>query len=218
MAFAGNKAALYLTGKALTTTSEAMTDSGDGLRFKVSNPAKGFWDWTQAVEVYEGGTPVAPSSYKVNYLFGEVVFNSAPSGAVTADFGYLPSYQFAKGREVEFERSYEELDATVFMDEDEQKIYGLGDVNGSITSLDIFYNPIGSGESSLRQIVQDREFVILSYKPHVEEAYEIRAVIMFDTLTLEQAVDSIVEGTVSFVGAGPRSLGGAQVVMEFSNT
>jgi hypothetical protein len=41
------------------------------------------------VNVYLDGTLVNPMSYKINFLTGQVIFPSAPTGAVTADFDYF---------------------------------------------------------------------------------------------------------------------------------
>lgn len=77
----GNSARLYKganTGTAMTT--EAMTDSGDGLRFRITNRIKRYWDDTATFTVYDNGTPVATSGYTIEYPGGEVVFTSTRAG------------------------------------------------------------------------------------------------------------------------------------------
>jgi hypothetical protein len=68
-------------------TTEAMTDSGDGLTFYIADPAKRFWDSTHTTVVYVNATPTAAT---IQYAGGRVTFASSQAGAtVTASGGYF---------------------------------------------------------------------------------------------------------------------------------
>lgn len=87
VATAGYQAGLFIASPAsVSMTNEAMTDSGDHTTFNVTNEAHGCWDGSQAFTVQtapDGSTwsTANPSTYTIHYAIGQVVFNSAVSGA-----------------------------------------------------------------------------------------------------------------------------------------
>lgn len=216
-ATAGYRADLFVTGAALSMTGESMSDTGDGVTYEVATAARDVWNWRAPLIVKVDGSTVSASTYNVNYLFGQVVFNSAPGGTVTVDGEFLPKYRFALGREASFDDTVEELDITVFQDDHIQRMYGLADVEGSLTGLSLLNEEIGTGEKTLREVLKDRDFIVLSYSPDSEQTFTQRAVIMFTNASLSAAVDGLVESTLDFQGAAPRDMTGEQVSVEYKS-
>ena len=108
---------------------------------------------------------------------------------------------------------------TVFGDTNTKRIHGLADVTGSVTSLQLLnveLDGVGGSEDTLSEILKNREFVVLSYKPDSAGSFEMRAVIMFTSESLAQAVDGLAEASLSFVGAAPRGLAGNQVIFSYA--
>lgn len=107
--------------KAATThtdmTTEAMTDTGDGLTFKITNRAKMAWDATHAFTVYDGGSPVAASGYTINYPVGEVVFTGSHTGdTITVTGAYFAIDKTYKTDDAELTRDFDEEDITAHGD------------------------------------------------------------------------------------------------------
>lgn len=77
------------TGTAMT--GEVMTDSGDGLRFRVTNRSKRYFDDTATWVFYNNGVAINASDIDhVEYPGGEVVFKSSKTGrTITADGKYF---------------------------------------------------------------------------------------------------------------------------------
>lgn len=222
VATAGNKAALFLTGASLVMTNEAMVEVNT-TTFDVVNVAKNIWDWREPLileeDVASVWTPVDASTYEFRQLFGRVVFNASATGRTFRISGrYLPKYTFALAREVSWEETHAELDVTTFGDESVRRIYGLADVTGSVQSLSLLDTPldgVGGTQKELRELLKDREFVVLSYQPHEENPFTQRAVVMFTAQALSSSVDDLVEASLEFAGAAPKVLGG-QVGVQYS--
>lgn len=211
MAIAGYNADLFVTGEALGMVGESLSDSGDGVTYEVVSGSRDIWDWTSTLTVKVGGSAVSASTYEVNYLFGTVVFDSSPAGAVTVDGQYLPKYQFAQAREVSYNDTTADLDSTVFKDTHIQRTPGLQDIEGSVEALQLLDTAIGAGESTLNEILHGRDFIVFSYSPDADASFTRRAIIMFTSQSLSTPVDDLSTSTCSFSGAAPRDFAGAQV-------
>jgi hypothetical protein len=132
----------------------------------------------------------------------------------------LPLFTFAEGRDVTFDVTFAELDTTIFGDTDVHRIQGLEDMSGSITSLSLLnveLDGTGGSEKTLSELLDDREYVVLCYKPDSSGTFEMRAVVKFSSEALTQAVDGLVEATVSFVGVAPKATTGVQVGLTYSS-
>lgn len=225
MATPGYKAEIKITGGALATVNEAFTMLAGDITYEVTNASKRVIDWTTALTVQRstdgGATWVTVTNYTPNYLFGKLTFSVAnPVGSlIRASYNYLPLYTFAEGRDVSFDVSAVELDTTVFGDTDTHRIHGLFDLSGSITGLSLLnveLDGAGGAEKTLAELLNDREFVVLTYKPDNGGSFEMRAVVMFGSEALTQAVDGLAESTVSFMGVAPKGLTGNQVVLSYA--
>ena len=224
MATAGYKASIRVTGQPLATVNEAFTMVSADQFYRVTNAAKRVIDWNTTLTVQRstdgGATWNTVTNYTVDYLFGKVNFTVAnPVGTlVRASYNYLPLYTFAEGRDVTFDVSVAELDVTVFGDTNVHRKAGLFDLSGSITGLSLLNVELdgsGGSEKTLQELLKDREFVVLSYQPDSAGTFEMRAVVMFSSEALSQAVDGLAESTVSFMGVAPKGLLGTQVVLSY---
>jgi hypothetical protein len=225
MATPGFKALIQITGGALATVNEAFTMLSGDISYQVTNAAKRVIDWNTALTVQRsldgGASYTTVTNYSVDYLFGKITFTVAnPVGTlVRASYNYLPLYTFAEGRDVSFDVSAAELDTTVFGDTDTHRIHGLFDLSGSITSLtllNVTLDAPGTSEKTLAELLNDRDFVVLTYKPDSAGTFEMRAVVMFSSQALSQAVDGLAESTISFMGVAPKGLTGNQVVLSYA--
>lgn len=221
-ATAGYKAVLEITGQPMAMTEEPLTNTGDNQTFVVTNLLRDVWAFTSPLTVQtspDGSTwTTITTGFTVQYLVGTVRLNTPQAGIqvrVTGEF--LPRYTFALARSVDFEDSVAELDVTTFGDDYVRRIYGLADVSGSIQSLSVMNDEIGEDEKTLRELIGDREFVVLSYRPDEDNSFVQRAVIMFSTRSLSMSVDDVQTASIDFVGANPRVLGGPQIGTEYRN-
>ena len=106
-------------GAALGTamTTEAMTDSGDHLRFRITNRAKRYWDDTASFTVYDNGSPAAASGYSIEYPGGEVVFTSSKSGhTITVTGAYFVIDKTYGLTAADFSMKYQMEEATQYGD------------------------------------------------------------------------------------------------------
>jgi hypothetical protein len=225
MATPGYLAEIQVSGAALATVNEpAGMVSGD-ISYQITNAAKRIIDWNSTLTVQRsldgGATFATVTNYSVDYLFGKITFTIAnPAGTlVRASYNYLPLYTFAEGRDVSFDVTSAELDTTVFGDVSTHRINGLFDLSGSVTGfnlLNVELDAPGTSEKTLAELLNDRDFVVLTYKPDSGGSFQVRAVVMFSNESLSQAVDGLVESTVSFMGVAPKGLAGTQVVLSYA--
>lgn len=144
-AMAGYKAGLFLAAPAsVSMTNEAMTDSGDHTTFNVTNEAHQCWDYTQAFTVQtapDGSTwtTASASTYKINYAIGQVVFNSAVSGAtpscrISAGY-YLPIAFLAGVTSIDGTVTGTALDSTTFQNPPSPWKTFIPGINGGTVKL-----------------------------------------------------------------------------------
>lgn len=89
MARAGFLTFIEMSGTPTIFTDAATTDLGSN-RFQVADSLKRVLSTEHAVSVSDGGTPLAADAFTVDYFFGIVTLESAPTGAVTVSARYLP--------------------------------------------------------------------------------------------------------------------------------
>jgi hypothetical protein len=88
----GDKAQILIqtTAAKTATTGEAMTQVS-GLLYKVTNPAKQYWDPASTTAIKDNGSAVSPIF--IEYTGGYVLLPSTPVGPVTSDFSYFAAAQ-----------------------------------------------------------------------------------------------------------------------------
>lgn len=104
-------------------TNEALTDAGDHKTFSEPSAIKQYWDRsaTFVVQTAPDGTTwttADPSTYSIRYVSGQVVFNTAISGATPAcrisSGAYLPYSTFGNMKSWEVVPAVDMLDSSVF--------------------------------------------------------------------------------------------------------
>lgn len=99
-------------------TGEAMTDSGDGLRFRVADRAKRYFDDTATWTFYDNGATINASDIDhVEYAGGEVVFKTSKAGeTITATGKYYAIDKTYMVRNIDQELTVDFEDVTIVGD------------------------------------------------------------------------------------------------------
>lgn len=107
MALLGKQASIKVGGTSTAMTAEAMTDSGDGLTFQITNAAKRAIDPDKTVAVAVDGVTADATAYTVDYAHGKVAFSESQSGStVTISANYLPLLSVAEANAVDIDMGY----------------------------------------------------------------------------------------------------------------
>jgi len=138
MPIAGYNCEINITGTSTPMTGEACTLETTTV-FQITDGAKEIFDPFTTFVVEDGGVPVAPAGYTIDYLFGRITFAIAPGGAVTVDGAYLPRLAVADASDFSFTLSREQLDMTTFSltDAYRKRFMGLLDAEGSMNNLNL---------------------------------------------------------------------------------
>ncbi|HEX6050031.1 MAG TPA: hypothetical protein VFZ21_12210 [Gemmatimonadaceae bacterium] len=102
MATKGRVIRIRASGAAVAFVDEATTDTGDGLTYQITNPAKRVWSPTAAITVEVDGA--AAPAHTVNRLAGTITFAADPLGVVTVSGSYLPMTTVARANAYSFSR------------------------------------------------------------------------------------------------------------------
>lgn len=177
MTSAGYKARVQLALSATAFLGEGMTDSGDGVRFFITDQTKNVLDPSASVTVYDGGVAVDAADYTVDHLSAQVTFSSAPAGAVTIDASAMDLLTFLKAREFTFAASRTLLDTTVFGDGSVKRTGGLADVNVTLTTLALANEDVDPGAATtlLSSLLTGGATVLLNITPTVDGPHRFRA-------------------------------------------
>jgi len=153
MASAGYNSKLEWTGDAVSFSTEAMSDTGNGTLWRIDDSSKEIFDPSASftIEVDTGGgfSTVSPSTYQIKYLQGAVEFDTDQTGnSVQISGDYLPTYDTTWTTAVTYNRTYEEVDSWTLTDVSERRLSGLADMEATLTHIDTSDDPIdGSGGS-----------------------------------------------------------------------
>lgn len=139
--FTGQYAQVKLSGTGVVSAGEAFNnaDSGAYFTYRITNQAHSPWDRVAAITVYKNGVAQSSSTYRLDRLWGYVIFNSALLGTdvVTADVTYLPMTVVANAKQATLTHTQTPIDTTVFNQQAVTRIGGIRDAQGS---LDRFYD------------------------------------------------------------------------------
>lgn len=133
--YAGYSAVVRMSGTSTAMTGEAAT-LVSGTTYQINNTAKRIWNPDATFIVYDGVTPVVPTSF--DDLFGTVTLPSAPAGAVTITGAYLPVFEIAGAHSWSANMVQELLDSTPFKTTDtyRRKTPALKAASGDIAVYD----------------------------------------------------------------------------------
>jgi hypothetical protein len=138
--FAGMVYVAPLTGTT-AMTAEGMTNTGDGLTWRVTAAAKRYWDPTAALTVYDNGSPVA-SGYTVQYCGGLVTFAASKAGhTITVTGKYLPYARALTLRRItqNHKTTLQESSPLVSQDEEYDPVGAGGDGTLEYVDIDAYY-------------------------------------------------------------------------------
>jgi hypothetical protein len=158
MAIAGFRVTVRMAGTPTIFTDAATTDLGSN-RFQVTDSSKRVFSTEHAVTVKDGATTLDAADYAVDYLFGVVTLNDAPSGAVTVSARYLPLYTVAEARSLEVNESAAELDTSINGEEYTRLITGKFSATVSMDVLRLaseYVDVAEDTETVWRDIYSDR--------------------------------------------------------------
>ena len=205
MATAGFNCALKLANGSTAFTGEGMTDSGDGLRYYMTDAADQPLDPATAITVYDGGSPVAAADYTVNHLMGYVTFASSPGGAVTIDGAVLDFETIAQARQFSFSASEAMLDTTVFEDTAIDRIGGLQDVAFTFSMLEAYSADLdpGAGTLVISTLLANGTAKLVEVSFGASVTTYARAFILFESGEVSAQPDSLSEWSISAMGALP---------------
>lgn len=156
--------ASYLTSikKSGTPTifvGEATTSIGSN-QYQITDSSRNTWDKDTVVSVYDNGSPVLPS--KIDYMFGIITLDYAPSGAVTVDGAFLPLQEVVGAKEYELNIEGDILDNTNFKNAKESsgfrsKEYGLHDISASFERNEL--------EETFKNLKLSRDTIMIEFNP-----------------------------------------------------
>lgn len=214
MATPGYNTQIKLSGDASSMTDEAMSDTGDGLTFRVDDPEREIFNPSTSMTVKVDGTSEPPTNYEIHYLTGAVTFSSSKAGStVTITGEFLPAYPVAAAVSNSVSRSYGGVELTQYHDEGRRYDYGLQEFEASITQLDTDVDPLdgqGGSEDSVLDILGGRQ-VVVEYQPSglasvtsgARQGRVIRAWSIMPTSEESSEVDGRAEAALSFEGSLP---------------
>lgn len=196
--YAGKDSALYLTGTGVAVTSQTMTVKS-GTIYRPSSLSQRIWDPSASVVVYDGGVPISSSTYTIDYLFGEVTLGSSPSGAVTADFTYLPTGEVAQVRSSSVEMKTDLADSTAYGDEAHDFEATTLDCSGSMDLQQHGQETVVSS-NSIRDILEAKTAVVVDVALG-DSGYYFRAFAMLTSSGGKaQPASNLVARAVAFSG------------------
>lgn len=205
MATAGFQCKIQIAASTTVLTGEGMTDSGDGLRYYMTDAADQPLDPATAITVYDGGSPVAAADYTVNHLMGYVTFASSPAGAVTLDGARLNLVTVAEARQFTFTSSRALLDDTVFEDTAVSRLASLRDVSVTFSMLtsDVTDLDAGAGTTTINDILANGTAKLLDISFGSGVTKRARAFVLFESDEVSAQPDALVEWSISAMGALP---------------
>lgn len=109
-----------------SVTGEAMTDSGDHMRYAITNQAKRYWDPNATITVKVNGTPT--SNVTIEACGGNVVFPSSQGAAtITVDCSYWPYAKYGQCTKYTFKQKPVKEVTTVLNDQGVRRAKGQDD-------------------------------------------------------------------------------------------
>lgn len=180
-------------------TEEAMSDSGDGLRFVTTDADRNFWD-PRVEPVVEDNGVVVSSGYTVNYLMGQVTFDAPPTGPVTVTGSYLPRFLLPACRAHTLNATAAMLEATVYGDEAVARLAGLFDVSGTLERLESGLEVYDGDAQTLWDLLDGRKVVGLEIRNDNAQPHCTRCYVLINQNDLSGAVGELATASVSFQG------------------
>lgn len=203
-ASAAYKAALYLSGTSTSATDEATT-SISATVYQVTSAARRVMDPAHTVKVYDNGVEVPAGDYSINYLFGKITFDSAPTGPVTVDYFWQALSESCSVRGVTLTVERVEIDVTTFCTANadsggRRKLTGKRSVKVSIDSVD--HSQDESRGAWFDEIEQTDDIpVVLEFWPDRTAARSFRVRGFLSMIEDSGEVEGLVTSNMNFVAS-----------------
>ena len=203
MPIAGYNSSLYFTGTSTSMTGEATTNTS-GTTYQITDADKQILDPAQSVTVYDGVSTISASTYTVNYLEGEIILGSAPSGAVTIDANYLPRLEVACAKSTAWSYSRNMLDSTCMSETDDfrKRYSGLKDLSISLSHINVLTAYGAAVDKNEFHTVLDAADSVQVLEWRISGVQRRRALVNATSVSTESAVDDLVTESVEFELAG----------------
>lgn len=172
-----------------------------GTTYRITDATKRVMDPSVSVVVRDGGTPLATSAFTVDYLKGEVTLTSSPAGTVDVGFNNISMQPALEAKEFSINLVRDELDDTVFGDNNKSFLLGLKGGGGMIGCLDVlstnFLNLLGQTKS-VQDVWNNDERMVMEIALTPTTTRIFRAFVKVPSLDLSGARDGLVEGSFPF--------------------
>lgn len=212
MALAGHQTTLKVSGAAVAVTGEACTEisgANPNKLFQVTNTARRIWDPSAAITVKDGGVAVSSALYSFDYLFGFIQFAGyTQTGAITVDGSYLPVASIAEVSSFKFSGDANLADVTSFDSAGyRSKLATLKDGSGDLMAYSSPLNDIDPVTGGVQTLYS----VLTGGTPKLFEAsfgggaQILRAWVLLKEISVDAAIDGVVESTWSFETAPQRA-------------
>ena len=162
MGQAAYRALIKASGTSTSFTDEPASNTS-GNSYRIDDSTKQILDRAVAVVVEVGGTVVASTEYKIDYLFGIVTFTSSQTGNVTVTGNYIPTVSVAGANQYSVDITGDILDNTNFVDSQSNggyrtRQYGMLDVSANISRFDDL-------AKTFKTKLENRKVVLLEIQP-----------------------------------------------------
>jgi hypothetical protein len=202
MAISGVVGAIYKAqGTSTAFSAEAMTNSGDNMRYAITNAAKAYWDNTAAVTVEKstnggGSWAAVTTGFTIEYAGGNIVFTASQGTALFRTGGkYLTAAAIGGGFNWKCDVEADMLECTTFASAGwKEYVPGLGGFSGS-------FEKYWLDGTTFADIGNDTLILVLYVDAGASKLrYEGYAEIKTDSL--ETPNDDLVKTSVDFQGSG----------------
>lgn len=159
--FAGYVAKLLKSGTPTTFTAEATSSLGGNV-YQITSVIKRIWDRTTPIVVWDGSTPVVPTS--IDYLFGTVTLAAPPAGTLTIHSGkYLPMTQIAKANSFTLTQTAAVIMNSVF--ETAQANGGYDTYEYGLRTVSLSLKGIYASSNGFRALLAARSELVIEINP-----------------------------------------------------
>lgn len=204
MPFPGHKCLLKYVSRAFGTTADTVLVSGTTYAAKqtIGGVSYNFvFDPAQTVSVNDGGSPFS-GTFTVNHLAGTVTLSAPPSGIVTLpSLSYLAVNNAAEVREFSINLARDELDDTVFGDDDKSTLLGLKAATGSVGGLaltsDLYI--AAPNDASIDLVHNDERLFVIDVLFNTTTRRGFRAICKIPTLDTSGARDGLIESSFGWI-------------------
>lgn len=193
-------ASIHRIGSSTAATGNSLSLVG-GRTYRTAITPREIWDVSQAVTIYDNGSPVASSNIEsIDFLFGQVTFASSytVTGPVTADHHYHTKAIVAAAKGASFQATRELLETSRFNRAYRSRVAGLKMASGTLEYIGFLGDAATGGY--LSDFVDGDDAIIDFHWLSTDSSYATtrRARAKLTSLAPNATIDSLVGDTVSW--------------------